>query len=268
MLNEIVSVHNAKVKEWAALLTRKGREQSGCYMLEGVHLVQEALQVGAELQAVCISMEKSLPEELAALAASYEAQGGALYRVSEAVLAKITDAETPQPIAAVGRKASAAAAWEKLYASLVVVVDGVQDPGNLGTIIRSADAAGAAAVIVGDHTVDAYNPKSVRSAMGSLLRIPVVSAKLPELLPRAANHGVQIVVTELEAKQSCYALDYRKPTWFVLGSEAKGVSEDVRGLPDIERVIIPMRGGAESLNVAMAGTILLFEAVRQRGVHE
>ncbi len=146
---------------------------------------------------------------------------------------------------------------------LVVAVDGVQDPGNLGTIIRSADAVGAQGIVLGKGTVDLYNPKTVRSTMGSMFHLPIAEADLTQLLPRAQAGGAQLVITDLSASRSCYDLDLTKPTWLVLGNEGSGVSPEVSALVN-ETVIIPMRGESESLNVAMAATVLLFEAMRQR----
>ncbi|WP_164821836.1 TrmH family RNA methyltransferase, partial [Paenibacillus koleovorans] len=148
-------------------------------------------------------------------------------------------------------------------APLVVCVDGVQDPGNLGTIVRSADAVGATAVVLGRGTVDLYNPKTVRSTMGSLFHLPIVEAELEPLLAEAGARGVQLVVTSLQAQESCYAVDFTRGTWFVVGNEGRGVSDSVARHVN-RHVIIPMPGGSESLNVAMAATVLLFEASRQR----
>ncbi|NHN34550.1 RNA methyltransferase [Paenibacillus sp. S3N08] len=146
---------------------------------------------------------------------------------------------------------------------LVVVIDGVQDPGNLGTIIRSADAVGATGVLLGKGTVDLYNPKTVRSTMGSLFHLPIASGDLHALLPAAAEQGVAIVTTSLQATSSCYDFDFRRPVWFVIGNEGQGVSAEVSAL-STEQILIPMQGKAESLNAAMAATVVLFEAMRQR----
>jgi TrmH family RNA methyltransferase len=254
------------VKEWGQLLTRKGRDKLHKFIVEGSHLVQEALQSGADVESVVYLQDMPISREIERLLGmNSKAETVA---VSEAVLAKCTDTETPQPIFAVVRKPEAGSgAWllDKLgEGELVVVVDGVQDPGNLGTIIRSADAVGAAAVLLGRGTVDLYNPKTIRSTMGSLFHVQVAEADLQELLPRAAACGRRIVATSLRESRSVYELDLRQPTWLVLGNEGAGVSPQVEALAT-ERVIIPMSGRAESLNVAMAATVLLFEAARQRG---
>lgn len=258
----IVSVQNARVKLWAQLLDKKGRDKHGLYIIEGIHLVQEALRSDACVETVLFSDTRGMPVEIGRLLAS----GGKTecIAVSEQVLAKCSDTQTPQPVAAVVRKGQLQA--EQLLSvpdSLVIVTDGVQDPGNLGTIIRCADAVGATGVVMGKGTVDLYNPKTVRSTMGSLFHLPVVDADLAELLPEAKRRGVRLINTSLQATRSCYEADFTGATWFIVGNEGSGVSLHVAQLVE-EHVIIPMKGKSESLNVAMAATVLLFEAMRQR----
>lgn len=258
---EIMSVQNARVKEWVQLLERKGRDKQGKYIIEGHHLVEEALRAGASVETIIFSLEKGLPDVLAGLAlpGAVEWVG-----VSQAVLEKCTDTQTPQGVLAIVARPQLG--MDELLAGehdLVVVLDGVQDPGNLGTIIRSADSVGAKAVVLGRGTVDLYNPKTIRSTMGSMYHLPIVEADLGLLLPRARERGVRLVTTSLQAQSSCYDTDLRQPTWLILGNEGRGVSPEVAALSDVQ-VIIPMQGKAESLNVAMAATVLLFEASRQR----
>ncbi len=257
---EIMSVQNARVKEWAQLLERRGRDKQAKYIIEGYHLIEEALRSGAPVETIMYSLEKGVPAGFAdQVTPSVEWVG-----VSQAVLEKCSDTQTPQGVLAVVARPQLG--MDELLArehDLVVVLDGVQDPGNLGTIIRSADAVGAKAVVLGRGTVDLYNPKTIRSTMGSMYHLPIVEADLLELLPRARERGVRLVTTSLQAQRSCYDTDLRQPTWLILGNEAKGVSPEVAAQSDVQ-VIIPMQGKAESLNVAMAATILLFEASRQR----
>ncbi|MBD2861686.1 TrmH family RNA methyltransferase [Paenibacillus oceani] len=259
---KIESLQNPRVKLWAQLLDKKGRDKQGLYLVEGIHLVQEALRYDAGVETVLYSEERGLPAEIAACL-----NDGMVERiaVTEQVLIKCSDAQTPQPVIGIVRKS--AKTIEQLLASpesLVVVVDGVQDPGNLGTIIRSADAVGAAGVVLGKGTVDLYNPKTVRSTMGSMFHVPVVETELLPLLDLARSRGIQLVGTSLQASRSCYDMDLTVPTWIILGNEGKGVSAEVAAQVDTG-VIIPMKGRSESLNVAMAATVLLFEAMRQRG---
>jgi RNA methyltransferase, TrmH family len=257
---EILSLQNTRVKEWVQLLDRRGRDKQGKFLIEGIHLVEEAAAADAPIVSIVYNLEKDKPLRL------YEQTKDRIewIGVSQAVLEKCSDTQTPQGIFAVVEKPSQAAkqVLEVMY-DFVVVVDGVQDPGNLGTIIRSADAVGANGVILGAGTVDVYNPKTIRSTMGSLFHLPIIEADLLQVLPEAKAAGIQLVTTSLQAQRSCYATDLSLPTWIIMGNEANGVSSAVAAESDVQ-VIIPMPGKAESLNVAMAATVLLFEAARQR----
>jgi TrmH family RNA methyltransferase len=257
---EIVSIHNPKVKQWSQLLSKRGRESQGKFILEGVHLVQEALKAHVEMESILFSLERGYPVELP----DRSSLTCECIAVSEAVLAKCSDTESPQGVLAIAMKP----AWstEQILQqkdALVVVIDGVQDPGNLGTIIRSADAVGATGIILGHGTVDLYNPKTVRSTMGSLFHLPLIEVDLTKLLPLASEKGIQLISTSLTAQQHCYEIDMVPATWLIFGNEGRGVSSEIQSFVN-KQIIIPMRGQAESLNVAMAATVLLFEAARQR----
>ncbi|MEX2461227.1 MAG: RNA methyltransferase [Paenibacillaceae bacterium] len=261
-IQEITSLHNPKIKLWSQLLSKRGREAQGKFILEGVHLVREALLASLELEVILFSLEKGYPSELP----DPNGLDCEIMGVSDAVLAKCSDTQTPQGVLAIASKLKGSK--EQLLKQengLVIVIDGVQDPGNLGTIIRSADAVGATGVVLGRGTVDLYNPKTIRSTMGSLFHLPILEDDLQELLPLARQNAIQLVSTSLQVEQSCYELDMTGATWFIVGNEGSGVSESL--LPFVnQQIIIPMRGKAESLNVAMAATVLLFEAGRQRAL--
>ncbi|WP_127570861.1 TrmH family RNA methyltransferase [Paenibacillus xylaniclasticus] len=255
-----MSVQNARAKAWASLLDKKYRDRSGSFLIEGIHLVQEAVSSGAAIEAIVYDGERGLPKELATLHTDY---AELLVSASPPVMAKCTGTESPPPVFAVVKKPPADEAALFRERSLVVVLDGVRDPGNAGTIIRSADAVGADAVILGRGCVDMYNPKTVRSTMGSIFHLPIVEGDLEELLPRAKERGIRLAATSLQSAVSCYDCDWTGPTWLILGSESDGISAKVLALSD-QSVIIPIRGRAESLNVAMAATVILYEALRQR----
>lgn len=267
----ITSIQNNKVKSWVQLKERKHRNRESLFIVEGIHLVLEALRSDMQVDVVAYDMESGIPRELEPFhlreegtESSGRAQDTEWIAVTDAIIRKCSDTETPQPVFAIVHKP--AASVDSLLAlpnSLVVVVDGVQDPGNLGTIIRTADAVGADGVVIGRGTVDLYNSKTIRSTMGSLFHLPVVEGDLAELLPAVQARGVRLASTSLQATHSCYSYDYRQATWLIVGNEGQGVSQNVQSLVD-DTIIIPMRGQAESLNVAMATTVLLYEAMRQR----
>lgn len=260
-MSEITSIQNPRVKEWSELLGKKGRDRQGRFLLEGIHLTVEALEAGIAVLTVLYRKEKGLPSELADLLPP----GTEQIAVSAAVLAKVSDTETPQGVVAVAAKPTAADVSALMAAdALIVAVDGLQDPGNLGTIIRTADAAGAGGIVIGPGSVDPYNPKVMRSTMGSLFHLPVLeTAELVPLLRAAADAGAKVYATGMAAELTCYQADLRGAVWFVIGNEGKGVSAPVREAIGQE-LAIPMPGKAESLNAAMAAGILLYESLRQR----
>lgn len=262
-MTEILSTQNAKVKEWAQLLEKKHRDKQGKFIVEGIHLVAEVLRSDWDIDCIIYDTVKGIPAELRDDIASYS--GGAQYiAVSEAVLAKCTDTKTPQPVFAIVYKRNALTdRLLEIDHSLVMVLDNVQDPGNVGTIIRSSDAAGATGIVLGKGCADLYNPKTIRSTMGSLFHLPVIESDLSEILPVAKQKGNVVLSTSLQANQSCYEFDFTAGAWIVIGNEGKGISAEVSELVD-QHILIPMQGQAESLNAAMASTILLFEAMRQR----
>lgn len=265
----ISSSSNPRVKEWAKLTERKYRQREGKFLIEGIHLVKEALQADWPLAHVVYDAGAGIPEELAACAGQdrEDGRGPTWIPASPEVIAKCSQAETPQPVFAVAEKrAPDAADADRLFdrkAGLVVALDGVQDPGNVGTILRSAAAFGASAAVLGRGTADLYNAKTLRATMGALFRLPVLEADLTELLSAARSRGMAVAGTSLQAARSCYDYDFRRGVWLVFGSEGGGLSAEVSAAVE-DNLIIPMTGRAESLNVAMAATALLFEAQRQR----
>jgi TrmH family RNA methyltransferase len=264
------SVQNDRVKQWASLLDKKYRDRSGQFLIEGVHLVLEALRGTADVTTIVYDTERGIPPELKLERETNDSEatlGLEWVQASRSVMSKCTGTDTPPPVFAILSKLSVDK--EALYRinGLVVVLDGVRDPGNAGTIIRSADAVGADAVILGKGCVDLYNPKTVRSTMGSLFHLPIIEGDLKELLPQAKAKGIKLIGTSLQAKHTCYGYDWTQSTWLLMGSESEGLSPEVRKLVD-ESVIIPMVGQAESLNVAMAATVLLYESLRQRAYNE
>ena len=168
--------------------------------------MQEALLAGADVQSVVYNAERGIPPELKKLLQDTDC---GMVEANTGIMAKCTGTDTPPPIFGIVAKPQyeqAAALFKEQ--TLVVVLDGVRDPGNAGTIIRSADAVGADAVVLGRGSVDLYNPKTVRSTMGSLFHLPIIEGDLEELLPEAKKHGIRLVGTSLEATSNCYGFDW------------------------------------------------------------
>lgn len=257
----IQSVMNPRVKQWASLLTKKGRKNDNQFIVEGVSSVVEAITAKARIDCVVYEAERGLPDELQGKLGEIP-----VISVSEAVLKKCTDAVTPQPVMAIVHQFSYSLTSimpKNEHPSHVILCDSVQDPGNVGTIIRSADAAGAAGVIVGPNSADVFQPKVVRATMGSLFHLPIITCDLEEAILKARAHDIQVWSTHPHAPTSCYDAKLGDSAWFVIGNEARGVSPEIEAIVT-DHLYIPMQGKAESLNAAMAATILLFEAKRQQ----
>lgn len=262
----ITASQNPRIKYIRKLSQRGFRERERKLLVEGIRLVEEALASNWRAESFIYTLEAVQSERGARLLAEAEVKCRHILPVTPAIMAEISDTETPQGVMAV--------LWQPDYAladvlppgqsSLVVVVDGVQDPGNLGTIVRSADAAGATGVILLKGTVDIYNPKTLRSTMGSLFHLPVVPAEdVPAALKYLTSAGITLIVGDPADGAPVYDINLKVPVGLVVGNEGTGPGNGVLQFEYV-KVTIPMPGRAESLNVAMATSILLYEAVRQR----
>jgi len=253
----ISSVANPKVKRIRNLQARRAaREAEGLFVAEGTRLVEEAARAPGAPR-LALHVDGLDPRGQAALD-QLRARGAAVEMVTPQVMAAVSGAETPPGLLAV---APMPALEPPAPLTLALVLDGLRDPGNLGTILRTAAAAGVQAVFLAPGTVDAYNPKVVRAAMGAHFHVPIVPAGWEALAQRLA--GLSLWLAEAGAGQAYHQVDWRGPSALIVGSEAGGPSPAARQLaPSL--VSIPMPGQAESLNAAVAGGIILFEAARQR----
>lgn len=257
---ELTGLQNPLVKAAAELKQKKYRQQRGEFLAEGLRTAEEAVAFKAAQQIFYTATEDERTLQLLEQAAYMQLK---LTCVSEAVMKKIADTETPQGIIAVCRMQEQS--LEQLLASgkLLLVLDRVGDPGNIGTMLRTADAAGVGGIILLKGTADIYAPKTVRSSMGSLFHVPVLSGVAEqEFIDNAKKAGYQLLVTALDGADNLYQADLKGRLAFVMGNEAGGVSASLLQQAD-KRVFIPMRGKAESLNVAMAAGIVMFEAMRR-----
>ena len=231
-------------------------------MAEGPKLLEEALRAGAAVQAVFLDVRHATDDQRAL--AERAAQVGAAIRELEAgVLDRVSDSVTAQPVAAIVGMVHVP--LESLPADgLSLVCAGIQDPGNAGTVVRSASAAGSAAVVFCEGAVDIYNPKTVRASAGALFQLPVAAGPTAaEVLAHFRGVEVTTVGTVVRGGIAHDRLDWTRPAALVLGSESHGLSPSLDERLD-ETVTIPMDRGTESLNVAMAATVICFEAARQR----
>jgi len=261
----VTSAQNTLVKYIQKLAQRKFREKEQKFCLEGSLMVEEALLCRWPLELLAYTEEwGSSPAGRDILGLAREKNLKRI-EIKENIFKRISTAQTPQGVLAVARFPEGNLA--DLLAqkpSLLVLVDAVRDPGNLGTIIRSADAAAAGGVLLTKETVDLYNPKTLRATMGSIFHLPVIADletdELPSLLSSA---GLRIVAGDPAAKDILSSCNFTLPTVLAVGNEGRGCSETL--LKKAGQVVrIPMPGLAESLNVALAASIMLYEVVRQR----
>lgn len=255
------SPDNPVVRAARALQTPHGRRKARACLIEGRRLLEEALRQGAAVER-CFFLEEAMDE---ALRGALAGAGSALHPVSETVLRSLAETATPQGLVAVVRRRSWA--LDQLLQGpepLLVILDGVQEPGNVGTILRAAWAAGAAGAVFLPGTADPYQGKAIRASAGALFRLRHTWHGDPVGLMESLHaQGLRLWVAEAAGGVPPHQADLTGPTALVLGSEARGASPGVRTWA--QALTIPMIGGAESLNVAMAGSILLYERSRQRG---
>ena len=258
---ELTGLQNPVVKAAAELKQKKYRTQNGLYLAEGLRTAEEAVAYKAVETLFYVATDDDRTIRLLEDAAM---QNIKLVCVNENVMKKIADTETPQGIIAVCKMRQPK--LENLLASgkMLLVLDRVGDPGNIGTMLRTADAAGIGGLVLLKGCADIYAPKTVRSSMGSLFHIPVLSGvSEQEFVSAAKKAGYDLLVTCLDGADNLYKADLSGRIAFVMGNEAGGVSETLLEKAD-KRVYIPMAGRAESLNVAMAAGIVMFEALRRK----
>ncbi|MCM1266924.1 MAG: RNA methyltransferase [Bacteroidales bacterium] len=260
----ITSVHNKSIKETAALLAKKKeRDRRGLFVVEGVKLFGEAPAERIEQVYVAESAKRQLTEQYGEKLKALPCE-----TVSDEVFAKLSDTVTPQGILCLVRQYSynieEMLAAEKEKHLLFIILEDLQDPGNLGTIFRTAEAAGADGVIMSGGTADLYSPKTIRATMGSVYRVPFLYAEsLLPVMETLRRHGVRVFAAHLSGKADYDAFDYRAGTAFLVGNEGRGLKEKTAAAAD-ERIRLPMEGKVESLNAAVASSVLLYEAYRQR----
>lgn len=266
-LETIKSTANPRFRALKALSRRRIREREGLYIAEGFHLVGEALRAKAFIDGFYISPRGEDRAEGKAMLAQAEAQHLKVFSMADELLDELSEVEGPEGILATARLAYME--LDELVAGLapdaiLVVADGLQDPGNLGTIIRTAHAAGAAGLVLAPDTVDPFNGKTLRAAMGSHFYLPLARAGDERIAGALSAAGVRLLATDPHAGEPLWNTDLSGRIAFLLGSEAAGPRRQLLKAAE-QRVRIPMPGGAESLNVAVATAISLYEAVRQRG---
>lgn len=263
-MQRISSKDNSLIKHIKKLKEKKYRDEYGEYIVEGLKLIKEAIQENANIKhiVVCDGCDNS---EMIESHLKYEMARLDFIYVPQNIFKMISDVENPQGVLAViGNTRSTTIEDEiNLNEDIILALDDIQDPGNLGTILRTADSVGLKQILVSKGTADSYNPKVVRSTMGAIFRVRVIECNsLKDSIKKLQNKDYKLMTTSLKAKKSIYEVDYKKKI-IVIGNEANGVSKEILNLAD-EKVIIPMLGKTESLNASVATGVILYEYVRQK----
>ncbi len=276
-MEHLTSRQNGLIKYVRSLAQRKVREREHCFVAEGVRLLEEALQTMEKggpysLETVLVSEELRQNEREQRLIKALQTAGVKLCSVSAGIMESLADTVSPQGVLGVVRRTPLKPGLPpedpaKNFAPgppLILILDRIQDPGNLGTLVRTAEAAGVTAVWLLKGTADPFSPKVLRATMGSIFRVPIVTEVEAHAVRELRNQGVSLLAAGVEkAALPYYEADFSKPLALVLGNEANGLADWLKMASD-QLVTIPLAGAAESLNVAVAGAVILFEVRRQR----
>lgn len=262
-VKEVTSLANPIIKDIKNLTQKKGREESGTFMAEGLKLVIDALELGWAIRTLVYAKAAKGKPLVEQAAAKTVASGGLVLEVSEKVISSITRRDNPQMVVGIFEQK-----WKPLrdirpaQGDTYVALDRVRDPGNLGTIIRTADAAGASGVILVGDCTDPFSLETVRATMGSVFAMPVARASVDDFLSWKKQAGVSVVATHLAGSVDYRTIDYKKkPIVLLMGNEQSGLPPELSSQAD-QLARIPQQGRADSLNLAIASAVMLFEARR------
>jgi TrmH family RNA methyltransferase len=266
MTEEITSAANPLIKRVRLLADRKHRRREGAFVVHGVQPVWQAIEAGADIETLIVAPDLLTLPSAGRVLAEQEDGGTRVARVSGALFARLADRDGPSGLAAIVRQpAILLADVPVLPGSVFVALHEVGNPGNLGTIIRTANAAGAAGVLLIGNTTDPHDPAAVKASMGALFSVPVAhAATAEEFFAWTVAHGVRVTVSSARGTVTLWESQLPLPGALLLGSEGAGLPADVLARGDLH-VRIPMTGTAESLNLAVAAGILLYETVRCTG---
>ncbi len=264
----ISSKDNEQIKYIKKLKEKKYRDETNQYIVEGIKLVKEAIEEKADIKMIVICEDceddklKDKPNTHIEQSLLYEIAKYECIYVTQKIFNLISEVQTPQGILAIVSKEKNSENIDYTQ-DIILALDGIQDPGNLGTILRTADSADLKQIIISTNTADPYNPKVVRSTMGAIFRINIIRVEnLEKTLQEVKKHKFEVVATSLDTNDSIYDINYDKKV-IVIGNEANGVSKEIQDLAD-KKVKIPMLGKTESLNASVATGIMIYEYVRKK----
>ncbi len=268
----ITSPQNERIKSAARLRDRKGRQQQERFLIDGVREISLACSAGVQLVEAFVL--EDLPPEIATVADGWQRKGISLVTVTAAVMDKLAYGERREVAVAVAVPpacdlASLSQVLKENHKTtpqnqpLFLVLEGVEKPGNLGAILRSADATGVSAVLVADGGTDLFNPNAVRASRGAIFTVPVAAASSSACLDWLRNQGCRLFAARVDGAEDYASCDFRPPTAFILGSEADGLTQQWHAA-DITPIRLPLLGACDSLNLSVTAAVLCFEALRQR----
>lgn len=264
----LTSQANPRVKAAAALRDRRARDRAGLTLVDGCREIRRALDAGAEIVEAFICEPLLAGPDARVALDLLRANDVTAQPTSEPVFAKLAFGERAEGIVAIVRIPPTSLAGLVLrHDPLVAVIEGVEKPGNIGAVLRSADAAGIDAVIAASPRTDLFNPNAIRASAGTIFTVPVAEAPTAEVIAWLAAHGLRIIAARVDADRLYTDADLRGPLALVLGAEADGLT-DAWAVDGVEAVRLPMLGVADSLNVSVSAAILLYEARRQRGLQD
>jgi RNA methyltransferase, TrmH family len=260
----ITSVQNPRLKAAAKLRARGGRDEQGRIIIDGVREIRRALAGGVEIVEVYYVPELCEDEKYERMLETLSRAGAALVQVTPHVMEKLAFGQRVEGLVSIARNPKKT--LEEIDVSgdeLIAIVEGAEKPGNIGAIIRTADAAGVTAVVVVDGGTDLYNPNAIRSSLGAIFSLPVCAASGDEAIAWLRGHKFNLLAARVEAATDYTAADLRGRTAIALGSEAHGLSERWRA-DDVTAIRLPMLGTVDSLNLSATAAVLFYEALRQR----
>jgi len=256
-IKDIFSKDNSIFKLIKTLDNKKARDESGLYLIEGLRLLEEAIKHGIKLQYLIVNENTSLLPEV-----NLDCH---VIRVTNSMFKEISDTVTPQGVIGIAKQTNLTLEDVALSSNpLIIILSGIQDPGNLGTIIRTAAAAKATAVVLTTGTVGLYNPKVIRSTMGAAFQIPIIyGLGDEEVINWLDKNNINILVADVDAKQYYFTVDLKGAIALVIGNENKGPSPRWKNVAK-HKIKIPILGDTESLNASVAAGILIYDVIRQR----
>lgn len=263
-MQRITSLHNPHVRSAVKLRERRHREEQGRILIDGARELRRAVEAGVRLVEVFVCQPLCRSDDARQVLLALPATGAAVYSVTEPVFEKLAFGERIEGVLGVAAMPEATLGRLNLPPGpLVAVLEGVEKPGNLGAVLRSADAAGVSALVAADARTDLYNPNAIRASLGTIFSLPVAAVTTRETLRWLRRSGLAIFAARVDGSIEYHQADFRGPAAIVLGSEAQGLSAAWSGA-GVTAIRLPMRGVADSLNVSAAAAVLFYEALRQR----